>query len=192
MTSGAYGTTPCSSTELLTSFPATCALKSARQILLRPQNGCNFVPPAIPRGVMSTCLGDVQLCQDDEICCSVKDNVSNRQTELMALSPAIPVMDSPVFQHLTRPHMRQKHTYGPKAAVSYKNPRFTWGSCHRGLDVSIRHSGNAVAVQCSNLNVVCKTKSKTLLELSTDRGKRPYSHCTVTTTGDRVTVVLMC
>jgi hypothetical protein len=93
----------------------------------------------------------------------------------MALSPAIPVMDSPVFQHLTRPHTRHKHTYGPKAAVSYKNPRFPWGSRHRGLDVSIRRSGNAVAVQRSNLNVVCKTKSKTLLELSTDRGKRPYS-----------------
>jgi hypothetical protein len=120
--------------------------------------------------------------KNEEGCRSGDKNVSERRAVHSALPPTIQVMDSLVSQALTRPHTRYETSNDHIMAVFSFNPRSTRRPQDRRLDVSIRHYGNTVSFQCLNPNVTCKTKSKTLLALSTDRGKWPYSPCTVTTT----------
>jgi hypothetical protein len=71
------------------------------------------------------CRLDVQLGQTDDICCSVKDNVSRQRAVPLALSPQIQLAFLPVFQPPTHPKVHKINSYSPQMAVSLKTRDLT-------------------------------------------------------------------
>jgi hypothetical protein len=87
-------------------------------------------------------LEGVVLCQNDELRCSVSENVSGRRTVPVALSLYIQVKFSPVNLDPTCLQTCHDPTYGPQTAVSSNIPHFPREMWHGvSVRVEFRRSG---------------------------------------------------
>jgi hypothetical protein len=99
-------------------------------------------------------------------------NVSKSWAAYPMLPPGFMTRDLPRSHHQMRLPMRHDPTYGHQTAVSSNLPRFPRKKWRGVLEVSRRCHCDAVCVERSRSDVVSKTKSKPLLALLLDQGKR--------------------
>ena len=97
-----------------------------------PQTAVGFLHTQFLRESRQHRLSDVRPCHDNDIRCSVKDNVSKPWRVPLALSLNIQVRVLPVNQ----PPMRYNPSYGPKTAVVTIHPRESRHHRLHGFDPS--------------------------------------------------------
>jgi hypothetical protein len=83
-------------------------------------------PPYGPQTAVSSipCLASIKSCQNDKVCCSVKDNVSTQQTGPVALSPNLQVANTPVIQDTMHLKVQGEPSYSIQTTVFPVTPRF--------------------------------------------------------------------
>jgi len=91
-------------------------------------------------------LDGVELCQNDEVRCSVNKDVSKRRTVHLALPLIVQVLSLPEVRNHMHSKMRYEHPYGHQTAVPSNYPQFSESASlrHHSLEYSRLRPNDAV------------------------------------------------